>query len=152
MKNKVLSIDQMMYLQRLGLDISKASMHYWVITNGEYSEEVGGYVFSKESSCVTLKLYPYEFMGDSAIRRVEDIPTFIVQDILDLLPRKICINEEQEQWAILKIHFPNEGGWEVSYMGINKCIEYFIHKNLLVASYKMLCWLIEQGYIDPKDK
>lgn len=50
-------------------------------------------------------------------------------------PIKVSFNEDEE----------------VSYMGI-KCIEYFIHKNLLVASYKMLCWLIEQGYIDPKDK
>lgn len=151
MKNKVLSIDQMMYLQRLGLDISKASMHYWVI---KYSEEVKGYVTSENPSYTILDLRPYKFIGNYTFLmrgQAEDIPTFIVQDILDLLPRKICINEEQEQWAILKIHFPNEGGWEVSYMGI-KCIEYFIHKNLLVASYKMLCWLIEQGYIDPKDK
>lgn len=151
MKNKVLSIDQMMYLQRLGLDISKASMHYWVIKD---SEEVKGHVISENPSYTILDLRPYKFIGNYTFLmrgQAEDIPTFIVQDILDLLPRKICINEEQEQWAILKIHFPNEGGWEVSYMGI-KCIEYFIHKNLLVASYKMLCWLIEQGYIDPKDK
>lgn len=151
MKNKVLSIDQMMYLQRLGLDISKASMHYWVIKD---SKEVKGYVTSENPSYTILDLRPYKFIGNYTFLmrgQAEDIPTFIVQDILDLLPRKICINEEQEQWAILKIHFPNEGGWEVSYMGI-KCIEYFIHKNLLVASYKMLCWLIEQGYIDPRDK
>lgn len=151
MKNKVLSIDQMMYLQKLGLDISKSSMHYWVIKD---SEEVKGYVTSENPSYTILDLRPYKFIGNYTFLmrgQAEDIPTFIVQDILDLLPRKICINEEQEQWAILKIHFPNEGGWEVSYMGI-KCIEYFIHKNLLVASYKMLCWLIEQGYIDPKDK
>lgn len=60
-------------------------MHYWIIRNGEYSQEVGGYVFSEEPSYVSLNLHPYEFMNDAAIRQVEDVPTFTLQDILDIL-------------------------------------------------------------------
>ena len=95
MSKQVLDVQQMQHLQELGLDTSKASMHYWIIRNGEYSQEVGEYVFSKEPSYITLKLHPYEFMSDVAIRRVEDIPTFTLQDVLDALPKSFEIGKSK---------------------------------------------------------
>ena len=149
MSKQVLDIEQVKHLHELGLDTSKASMHYWVIRNGEYCQEVGGYVFSKEPSCVALKLYPYEFMSDAAIRRVEDIPTFTLQDILDVLPKDISM--EGCTWsASLYVDYENNriaygntdrDGFEIYH-------EVPICENIIDAAYSMLCWAIEQGYVE----
>ena len=139
----------MQRLQELGLDTSKASMHYWIIRNGEYCQEVGGYVFSKEPSCVALKLYPYEFMSDAAIRRVENIPTFTLQDILDILPKDIS-REGCTWYASLYIDFENN---RIAYGNTNRYgfeiyHEIMIEKDLIDTAYSMLCWAIEQGYVE----
>ncbi len=134
----------MKHLKELGIDTSGASMHYWVITNGEYSENVGGYVFSKEPSCITLKLYPYKFMSDALVRRVKDIPTFTLQDILDFLPYKIVtsyLNIGKKSFSgdiLFYIEYSNFGGYAIS------C---FRNDNLIDAAYEMLCWCIENGYV-----
>lgn len=145
MERQVLSIEQMQHLKEQGIDTSKASMHYWVITNGEYSKEMGGYVFSKEPSCIILKLYPYEFISDAAIRRVEDIPTLTLQDILEMLPNEI---KEDSECNILSITKYNDG-WYIRYGLSDEFVPLisFESNSLLDAAYEMLCWCIENGYI-----
>lgn len=148
MSKQCLSIAQMKHLHELGLDTSKASMHYWVIRNGEYSQEVGGYVFSEEPSCITLKVHPYEFMSDGLVRRVKDMPTFTLQDILDVLPKDI--SREGCTWsASLYIDYENNriaygntdrDGFEIYH-------EVPICENIIDAAYEMLCWCIENSYI-----
>ncbi len=146
MSKQCLDIEQMQHLHELDLDTSKASMHYWIIRNGEYSKEVGGYVFSEEPSYVSLNLHPYEFMNDAAIRQVEDVPTFTLQDILDILPRDIT--KEGCNWsASLYIDYENNrilygsadrDGFEIYH-------EIYICDNVIDAAYEMLCWCIEKA-------
>lgn len=149
MSKQVLDVQQMQHLQELGFDTSKASMHYWIIRNGEYSQEVGGYVFSKEPSYITLKLHPYEFMSDAAIRRVEDIPTFTLQDVLDALPKDI--SKDGCTWhASLYIDFDNN---RIAYgntgrYGFEIYHEIMMEKDLINAAYSMLCWCIENKFVE----
>ena len=148
MSKQCLDIEQMKHLEELGVDTSKASMHYWIITNGEYSQEVGGYVFSEEPSYVSLKLYPYEFMSDAAIRQVEDIPTFTLQDILVLLPKEMTPMPADKIKFRLCIF---DGAIFYCFKdGIDDILVQFrIDENGLIdAVYDMLCWLIENGYIE----
>lgn len=137
MSKQVLDISQMRHLKELGLDTSKASMHYWIITNGEYSQEVGEYVFSEEPTCTILMLYPYEFTNDAAIRRVEDVPTFTLQDIIDLLPSTIegC---ELEIHKVSVCYFDYES---------SRLLIYKVNQSLIDAAYEMLCWCVEKGYL-----
>lgn len=148
MFRQCLSIEKMQHLQELGLDTSEASMHYWVVRDGEYSQEKGGYVFNNIPSYITLQLYPYKFIGDVAIRQVEDIPTFTLQDILDLLPKDI--SREGCTWsASLYIDFENKriaygntdrDGFEIYH-------EVPICENIIDAAYELLVWCIEQDFI-----
>lgn len=148
MSKQCLSIEEMKHLHELGLDTSKASMHYWILRIGEYSQEVVGYVFSKEPSYITLKLYPYEFMSDGETRRVEDIPAFTLQDVLDALPKEI--SQDGCTWyASLYIDYENN---RVAYGntdrdGFEIYHEVPICENIIDAAYSMLCWAIEQGYV-----
>ena len=149
MSKQVLDVQQMQHLQELGLDTSKASMHYWIIRNGEYSQEVGEYVFSKEPSYITLKLHPYEFMSDVAIRRVEDIPIFTLQDVLDALPKDIS-KDGCTWYASLYIDFENN---RIAYgntdrYGFEIYHEIMIEKDLIDAAYSMLCWCIENKFVE----
>ena len=84
-------------------------------------------------------------MSDAAIRLVEDIPTFTLQDVLDALPDFIdeyCLiidmffgrirydNLERKDNSILKkTDFNNDD------------------KYLIDAAYEMLCWCIENGHV-----
>lgn len=148
MSKQCLDIEQIKHLHELGLDTSKASMHYWIITNGEYSQEVGEYVFSEEPTCTILMLYPYESTNDAAIRQVEDVPTFTLQDILDILPKDIT--KEGCNWsASLYIDYENNrilygsadrDGFEI-YHEISIC------DNVIDAAYEMLCWVLTNKYI-----
>lgn len=146
MSKQCLSIDQMRHLHELGLDTSKASIHYWIIKNGEYSEEKGGYVFSEEPSCVTLNLYPYEFKDDVAIRKVEDIPTLTLQNILDILPPYI-----DDFWLNIEKDCYKNG--EITYFvnykdPLSKDVLINLHSvNTIDAAYEILCWLIENDYL-----
>lgn len=147
MSKQVLSIEQMKHLQELGLDTSKASMHYWIITNGEYSQEIGTYVFGGKPTCTSLMLYPYKSTSDAAIRQVEDVPTFTFQDILDILPQEIIYLSssyslfiEYQEMRIAYCYVDREGiQWVEPTFGIGE--------NLIDGAYKMLCWCIENGYV-----
>lgn len=153
MSKQCLDIEQMKHLHELGLDTSKASMHYWIITNGEYSQEVGEYVFSEEPTCTILMLYAYESTNDAAIRQVEDIPTFTLQDILDILPREIHPKDSTFSTYYLFIDYYYK---QISYseqLGYGEYKSFsFSHNSILIdAAYEMLCLCIEKGYI-PTDK
>lgn len=47
MSKQCLDIEQMQHLHELDLDTSKASMHYWIIRNGEYLKKLEGMFLAK---------------------------------------------------------------------------------------------------------
>lgn len=140
MEDQVLSIERMQHLKEFGVDTSKSSL-FWVkkITN-EIGEEIKGE-------------YRLSFSDKVIVRNFEMwdiIPAFTLQDVLDLLPEEIIVNDKSYG---LNVIFPNEGAWEISYFFCGECKEFFINTKLIDSAYEMLCWCAENGYIKTnKDK
>lgn len=122
MKSKqVLSIEQMKYLQELGLDTSDASMCV------EWRE-------SDESKKVVNSL-------DADTNYDRYYPTYTLQDILDKLPESVQIYD-------LYI-FKRVGLWWFKYVDVTNNGTVHLEKmpGIMDAAYYMLCWCIEKGYI-----
>lgn len=83
MKNQVLSIDQMQRLKELGVDTSKSNI-YWV------RRSHGSRINDSSKGNWFLSLQK-EFMGVGFTAH-EVIPTFTLQDIIDILPGSIDNN------------------------------------------------------------
>lgn len=77
MENQVLSAEQMQELINMGIDISKASMRWMVSVSG-----IQFLVPNDENSTLSITL-ENEFLIN------QYIPTFTLQDILEMLPREI---------------------------------------------------------------
>lgn len=123
MNNQILSIERMQHLRELGLDTSKASM-CWVIDCNHARH---------------LKIHDI-FAYNATDEKV--IPSFTLQDILELLPYKIVAS----YLHIGRKSFSGNLLFYVEYSGR----EQFGSKSLLTAAYEMLCWCIEHGYIKSK--
>lgn len=125
MKSKqVLSIEQMKYLQELGLDTSDASMCV------EWRE-------SDESKKVVNSL-------DADINYDRYYLAYTLQDILDKLPESIQIYD-------LYI-FKKVGLWWFKYVDVNnETVHLEKMPGIMDAAYYTLCWCIEKGYIKTKE-
>ena len=134
MKSKqVLDVQQMQHLQELGLDTSNASMQY-VANNNDII-----FVVPKECG------YHIKDVEDGYI--ICDALT--LPDILDVLPKDI--SREGCTWsASLYIDYENNriaygntdrDGFEIYH-------EIMIEKDLIDAAYSMLCWAIENKFVE----
>lgn len=143
MSKQVLSIEQMQHLKELGVDTSKGTMYYWEITNGEYDLSTRRYVFKDGISFVSLKLYPYIPSDDVLIRSVKCIAAFTLQDILDLLPA--TVDDDYRLYIDKGLVL-----WTVGYVDAvsEEIYEDFRERDLIDAAYEMLCWVVENGYLE----
>lgn len=137
LQEQVLSIEQIKYLQELGLNINNTSI-YWLriirtdINKIEHDWYLG---LTKEVSTLIMTLIE---------RKLEIIPTLTVQDILYLLPSSISLSNE---YSILDLTIEKSSNvWIVSYkdMIYNKSFE---SESLINSLYNMLCWCIENSYL-----
>ena len=74
------------------------------------------------------------------------IPTFTLQDMLEMMPRELYLLEEK---FILEI-YPFLDSWYVRYMPDEKSglVPYSFHSYKIInAVYECLCWLAENKYI-----
>ena len=142
MENHVLSIERMQHLRELGLDTSKASMLYCDLYDEEYILVESKHRFDKEENAILL-----EGVRNSVIYCKKVIPSFTLQDILELLPYRVVasyLNVGKKSFSgdvLFYIEYSNFGDYAVSR---------FISESLLDAAYEMLCWCIENGYIKTK--
>lgn len=131
MKNQVLSIEQMQYLKNLGVDTSKASM-VW-----------GGTKDWQE--LYTHRLLEFDVDADYIIE------AFTLQDMLEMMPKKILV-EMEDMWCISKQAYFVEVGinifsdeWECGYVHFSKREDAINHKcvrkDLLTCVYETLCML-----------
>lgn len=135
-QDQVLSIEQMRHLQELGLDTSDASM-YWV------RRSHGSRVDDKSKGEWFLSLHK-EFMV-CGFTSYEALPTYTLQDILEKLPREIK-TETDTYWLTVSLDM------EVWYICYSMSDEFDYYKefssiSLMDCAYKMLCWAIEQEYL-----
>lgn len=151
----VLSLERMRYLQETGLNIVTASAWYWIVRNGIYDHASNQYIFPEEPDYISLKLQPYVFMDDVAIRKVECIPALTLDDIIDLLPKKIKCEPLVPDFYL----YINYQDMRISYAYTDKRGYTWLNPSatiedgkLIDAAYKMLCWCIDRGFIETNKK
>lgn len=131
MKSKqVLSIDQMKHLRELGLNTSDASMHWQFLPTVEFFF----------NGVLALEERPTLFVSQPNMKH--EYPAYTLQDILDKLPSYITYNDEEYQLQILPPC--------ICYRYVNYTFDDLDYKNnvdILENAYKILCWVIENGYI-----
>ena len=129
---QVLSIEQMQYLQELGLDTSNASILYCELYDAEPILVESKHKFYKEENAIIL----------DGIRS-SVVYVYTLQDVLELLPTKLGANGKLH---ITRDIFTNK--WTVEYFeGATLGRVFFESENLIDAAYEMLCLLIDKEYI-----
>lgn len=133
MKNQTLSIEQMMHLKDLGVDTSKASM-CWLHLN-----------LLDEKFVLTVN-DQYARYAD-----VELIPAFTFQDIIEILPESIPIDEYDSPDDEARL-FINKRVCRYTYEDYEGCPLYIGSgengNNVLESAYNLLCWCEENGYLN----
>lgn len=138
MNEQVLSIEQMQYLTELGIATSKASM-IWRLLPECFRIPEDHYVAVRESS---------EKKDD------ENIPTFTLQNMLNIMPKQLKIKVESYRTPVdclLMIDVANNCVYYECFVWQQyDRAKYFDGVNLISSAYKMLCWLAENGYLNKK--
>lgn len=140
MNKQVLDIEQMQHLQELGLEL-KETMLYWarcVDNNPRAATHYGKWVLIKGNNAQTVGLMHWEF-----------IPAYTLRDVLDILPTEIK-PAEKRHWLRIDladecIYYYDEDSRLVECR--RKVIGYNGMDELLDATYKLLIWCVEQGYV-----
>ncbi len=141
MKSKqCLDAHQMQHLQELGLEL-KETMLYWarcVDNNPRAATHYGKWVLIKGNNAPTVGFMHWEF-----------IPAYTLQDVLDALPKDIS-KDGCTWYASLYIDFENN---RIAYgntdrYGFEIYHEIMIEKDLIDAAYSMLCWAIENKFVE----
>jgi hypothetical protein len=130
MKSKqVLSVEQMKHLQELGLSTSDGSMCF------EWNESDADNMVVTSPDADTNYDYYHE--------------TYTLQDILDKLPTLIIISSDFYKICIE----PSCGYWDIYYYK-SDATELISKKseNIIDVAYDMLCWCIENGYVEKEGK
>ena len=136
MENQVLSIEQMQKLKELGVDTSKASMCY----------------ISKYPSCDFSDGDKIVVVSNDFNKRLynEFGPAFTLQDIIELLPKKIRdfeLNWYMHNMIIRYDYYNSFDGIDV----LNGSSFGFCDNNsFLESAYEMLVWVTENGYLKSK--
>lgn len=134
MSIQALSIDQMKHLQEFGLDTSKASACYVVDDSKAYKPILC--LSGDESEYLDATSY--------------SVPAFILDDIIDLLPKKIKCEPLVPDFYLyinyqdMRISYAYSDKSGYTWLNPSATIE---NGNLIEAAYKMLCWCIERGHI-----
>ena len=130
MSKQCLDVQQMQHLQELGLDTSNASM-CWI------KDAEGNLLLSVQDEYC----YGASFMNP--------IPAYTLHDVLDAMPKDIS-KDGCTWYASLYIDFEND---RIAYgntdrYGFEVYHEIMIEKDLIDAAYSLLCWAIDNGYIE----
>lgn len=136
---KVLSIEQMTRLEKLGVDTSKASLHYVYLPTARS-------IFNETDE---LESEPTLFAFKPKL--LDGYPTFALQDVIELLPAEIETIESNYYLTITKYFY---NSYVVCYFIENQddsySFVYFECETILDAAYQMLLWVIENGYLRTK--
>ena len=134
MNKQCLDVHQMQHLQELGLELDYNTMLSWII------DERGK---DKPFSCISSESIVYVDFSHYCL------PAYTLQDVLDALPEKIMNKRKDYLIEIWK----RDGEWTTGYLFFD-IEEDVVHlhdetdKSLIDAVYSMLCWCIEQGYVE----
>lgn len=131
MAKQTLSIEQMQHLQELGLDTSNASM-YWISYNG-----------------ISASI-PSNFHLPTSDNDYVVCDAYTLQDVLDALPKEIKYKDKR-CWLCIELADEMIGYYYENDRFEHRWVYYevvMIDESLIDAVYKLLCWAIEQGYVE----
>lgn len=135
--DQILSIKQMQYLKKLGIDTSKASMA--LVYRDAYGDIVEWDIVAEWHEADVGEHNPY-------IRSLYG--TFTFNDVMDLLPKQIKLNGTTYylfiDYQVNRVAYGFIGEDDISWLSP---IFSFSDSPLLDALYKMLIWCIENGYV-----
>lgn len=151
MSKQCLDISQMQHLKELGIDTSKASMVLiYTDCNCDVIEwdDVQYELSHPEPMEMFKELYDAETGNyDHSYRK--DCGVFTLQDILDLLPKEMV--DKDDDRFVLKVEYGiTRKVWYIGYYYYDATFYdlLFSGENLIDAAYGMLCWCIENGYVE----
>ena len=139
MSKQVLSIEQMQHLQELGLELEETMMR-WQMANPK-----GQWM-----------LVPTSFQN----KKVIGIPAYTLQDVLDALPEKQHItfkSNNEDVTELCDLALSKNTVWyecDIRQPGIildyweKEAVISYSAENLIDAAYSMLCWAIENKFVD----
>lgn len=131
MKDQVLSIGQMKSLVELGVDTSHASMCWIKNTDGDETENM--YMLSVHNEwCYELSC-------------LSPVPTFTLQDIIHLLPKKI--NGYGLSWYIDAYLFQYDKTNCCDGLDILQSYSFDETVSILDIAYHMLVWILDNKYL-----
>ena len=134
MSKQCLYVQQMQHLQELGIELKKDTILVWA-----------RFMIGKTQISDWEIAYNHSAITDNS----QTIPAYTLQDVLDALPKDIS-KDGCTWYASLYIDFENN---RIAYGNTDRYWfevyhEIMIEKNLIDAAYSMLCWAIEQGYVE----
>ena len=134
MNKQCLDVHQMQHLQELGLTLKPSLVHYYKIIN----IDSGKWYLSVTTGDISEDSPTYQY-----------IPAYTLQDVLDALPKDIS-KDGCTWYASLYIDFENN---RIAYgntdrYGFEIYHEIMIEKDLIDAAYSMLCWAIENKFVE----
>lgn len=134
MENQVLSIEQMQELKELGIDISNASM-CWL----------------GHSDCNSV--YPYNSTFKDIFEKHKEtipavlIPTFTLQDILEMLPKSILSSTKQVKTVEFKLSIRDNKIYYMQDSFNQQWLKCTYGNTTLQALFNMLKWCKQNKYI-----
>ena len=135
MKSKqVLDVQQMRHLQELGLELNKQAMLSWIVDDRGKD---------KPLLCISSEAVDYVDFSHYCL------PAYTLQDVLDALPKDIS-KDDCTWYASLYIDFENNriAYWNTDRYGFEVYHEIMIEKDLIDAAYSMLCWAIDNKFVE----
>lgn len=142
LEDLALSIEQAKHLHELGLDMSDAALCWYQ----SIVDEKWGVTSISDALRDTLK-------GNEPHVTTNIIPTYTLQEVLDKLPQEIItyytpysLYVDYQEMRISYSFVDREG------MSSLEPTFGFTADTLLDAAYNMLCWVIENGYLEEDKK
>lgn len=137
-REQVLSVEQMQRLEKLGLEL-KETMLYWarcVDNNPRAATHYGKWILIKGNSVQTVGFMYWEF-----------IPACTLQDILDMLPKRI--HEDVITYCLRIETDCKENKYSFSYTQVLENSLYITgyNENPIDSAYELLLWCIEKGFV-----
>ena len=134
MSKQCLDVQQMQHLQELGLKL-KETMLYWVV-----------YEVGHENSFVTTKENAMEVIDESCGM----LPVYTLQDVLDALPIEIKYKDKR-CWLCIELADEMIGYYYENARFEHRWVYYelvMIDESLIDSGYKLLCWAIENKFVE----
>ena len=134
MSKQCLDVQYMQHLQEMGLKL-KETMLYWVV-----------YEVGHENNFVTTKENAMEVIDESCGM----LPAYTLQDVLGALPIEIKYKDKR-CWLCIELADEMIGYYYENVRFEHRWVYYeveMIDESLIDAGYKLLCWAIENKFVE----